>query len=239
MRKICWVLMLVACRWGGPPGATFMSITSPATTRTTACTPRARATRPALCGRSPRPCGWPGRATASNWPTRASRIASACRWSGPRTAAAGAAVPFILDGNGATLDGSAADPRRRLDPFPRQYLPLPTQELEPARPVPERPFDPAAAAAAGHRLPAAAGAAPVVCDRRGPVLRRRGQPAAARLQTELRRAAHRHHALPGRSGRDSQPHDPGLSGWTAWPQPPVPATWCWTTSPRRPTAGAV
>ena len=48
-----------------------------------------------------------------------------------------------------------ADSRGRLDPFPRQYLPLPPQDVDPARLVSRRPFHPAAAAAPGDRLPAA------------------------------------------------------------------------------------
>ena len=105
-----------------------------------------------------------------------------------------------------------ADPRGGLDLFSRQYLPLPTQKLE-AGPscsstaVPSRrcrwPRD---------RLPAEAGTAPVVRDAGALYFAVGTEPAAARLQVRLRGTAHRHHALPGRSGRDSQRRDPGLSG---------------------------
>ena len=50
---------------------------------------------------------------------------------GTRHSGAARLMPFILDGNGATLDGSAPIPGGRLDPFPRQYLPLPAQGVDP------------------------------------------------------------------------------------------------------------
>ena len=138
----CVLGAMVLCLLAGrPPPAISMSITSPATTRISACTRGARATPPAPCGRSPRPCDWPRRAIASCWPTR--RAVPRVRFPGRHPAQRrGPAMPFILDGNGATLDGSAPMPARRLDPLPRQHLSLPPPVADPARPVLERPSIP-------------------------------------------------------------------------------------------------
>ena len=131
---------------------------------------------------------------------------------GTRHSGAAPTMPFIFDGNGATLDGSAPVPddqwthyRDNIFRFrPRSLvqavlffhgrsiwpLPLPRGTSCPPR------LEPMQWCVGGG----------------GDLLRRGTRQAAARLQAELRRTAHRRHALPGPAGRRPQSHGARFPG---------------------------
>ena len=87
------------------------------------------------------PAAGPAKATASCWPSPASHIASAFPGGNPaqRPVAADAVHPRRQRGHAGRL---RADTRGRLDPLPRQYLPLPPQVVDPARLVLQWAFHP-------------------------------------------------------------------------------------------------
>ena len=95
---------------------------------------------------------------------------------GTRHSGAGRLMPFILDGNGATLDGSAPIPADGWTHFRDNIFRFrPKTLIQPVLFLSGHAHT-TAAAAAGDRFPAAAGTAAMVRDRRGHLLRRRSQP---------------------------------------------------------------
>ena len=135
MRNACWVVIVICLLYGRPSPAIFSWTTSAATTeqRPARAEPRRHGQPRADDRQGPAvgPSGRPHRAGQVR--PALSRVRCPGRNPAQRRGPPDAVHPRRQRGHAGRL---RADPRGGLDPFPRQYLPLPAQDVDPARLVP-------------------------------------------------------------------------------------------------------